>query len=390
MLKKFCIAIMVILIPVLSLLAQEDLSEAIIVYRLPEPERLYIHRNGTVVYDAIIPASSIVNNGFILPANIQSDSFTIAQGGRRVYNYSLETTEVLVALRRGERPSLVRILHVFVPDIRPNLPLEVKYGIANSGITWEIRLDMEVGDNNTLECSLLAMLNAGRELADTTQSILARRPEIILVASQNTLLENSSTMFNLGTPLIEANKRIQIKLDEGTTRYSIVHFWNANYEERSDAYLRAPNPFRTVAASVRAFLNSSGMNISTFTLSLSPDQPFNFRIGAQPNIRTFKSVTTAEFPERENLPYTHTMEYRVTNLLDSRVSVEVSVPVFYGSVHRTQYHFTREPDERPGDFMVWKFDLAPGADGTVNFSFDAESKDAIPRTQFNYSEGGGR
>jgi hypothetical protein len=234
------------------------------------------------------------------------------------------------------------------------------------------------------------MLTVGSNLPDTTQSILARRPEIILVASQNTLLENSTTMFNLGTPLIEANKRIQIKLDEGTTRYNIVHFWNANYEERLDAYLRAPNPFRTVATSVRAFLNSSGMNISTFSLSLSPDQPFNFRIGTQPNIRTYKSVTTTEFLERENLPYTHAMEYRVTNLLDSRASVEISVPVFYGREHRTQYHFTKEPDERPGDFMVWKFELDPGMDGTVNFSFDAESKDAIPRTQFDYSEGGGR
>jgi hypothetical protein len=395
MLKKCSIALVLILVSVsiLPLAAQEGAaseSEAIIVYRLPEPERLYIHRNGMVVYDAKIPASSIVNNGFILPANIQMDSFTIAQGGSRVYSYSLETTEELVALRRGERPSLVRVLHVKVPEIKPNIPLEVKYGISNSGITWEIRLDMELGNNNTLDCSLLAMLNAGRELPDTTQSILARRPEIILTASQNTLLENSTTMFNLGNPLIEANKRIQIKLDEGKTNYAIVYSWNANYEERPDAYLRAPNPFKSVAASVRAFLNSSGMNITTFSLSLSPDRPFNFRIGSQPNIRTFKSVTTAEFPERENLPYTHTMEYRVTNLLDSRVSIEVSVPVFYGREHRTQYHFTKEPDERPGDNMVWKFELDPGKDGTVKFSFDAESKDAIPRSEFDYSSGGGR
>ncbi|MHC6202249.1 hypothetical protein ACYULU_03545 [Breznakiellaceae bacterium SP9] len=386
--KKKPVFAAVLLCAALACFAQEDASETVIVYRLPDPERLYIYRNGTVVYDAKIPGSAVINNSFILPTNIQADSFTIVQSGKRIYSYTTENAEVLVALRRGERPSLVRVLQVTVPDITPNVPLEVKYGISNSGITWDIRIDLELQEQNILECSLLAVINTGRELPDITQSILAKRPEIILAASQNTIIENSGVMFNLGTPLIEANKRIQLKLEEGEVTYDIVYVWDANFDERPEAYIRFPNPFKTMTSSVRAYLNSSGMNINTFNLSISPDRSFNLPVGEQPNIRTFKAVTTAEFSGRENLPFTHSLEYSVENHLNQKISIEISVPVTYGTKHRTQYHFTKEPDERPGDYMVWKFTVAPSESAAVNFSFDSETKDNPLYSQFDYNQGG--
>jgi hypothetical protein len=64
------------------------------------------------------------------------------------------------------------------------------------------------------------------------------------------------------------------------------------------------------------------------------------------------------------------------------------VPAAYGAAHRTVYHFTKVPDERPGDRMVWKYDLAPGEEARVEFSFDSESKDNPLYSQFDYSEGG--
>ncbi|GHV50293.1 hypothetical protein AGMMS49579_03660 [Spirochaetia bacterium] len=393
--RKIFFTVLVILATALPCMGQavsdssvRDSSETVIVYRLPDPERLYIYRNGTVVYDAKIPGSAIINNSFVLPLNIQTDSFTIVQSGKRIYSYTTEITEELVALRRGERPSLVRVFQVTVPDIQPNVPLEVKYGIRNSGIYWDMRIDLELQENNALECSLLAVINTESELPDITQSILAKQPEIILAASQNTIIENSGVMFNLGTPLIEANKRIQMKLEDGKVPYNIVYAWDANDEERPDAYIRFANPFKTMANSIKTYLNSSGMNISTSSASISPDRNFNLYVGQQPNIRTFKSVTTAEFPERENLPFTHSLEYSVENLLNQNIDIEISAPVTYGVKHRTQYHFTKEPDARPGDRMVWKFNVAPGGKAAVNFSFDAETKDDPLYRQFDYSSGG--
>jgi hypothetical protein len=372
--------------------AAQSASEAqaeIIVYRLPDPERLYIYRNGIVVYDAVIPANGIIKNTFILPENIQLDSLTISQAGKRIYSYSTAIGEVLVMLRSGERPDLVRILQVHIPDLSPGVPLEVKYGVRNSGLSWDFILDMEIAEQNFLECALIAAIKTEREIPSTTKSILDRRPEIILASSQNILLGDTGAMFDLGRPVIEANRRMLIKLEEGRTPYRLAHFWDANRRERPAVYLRAPMPFKTMAERVQPYLNSSGISIASLSsMNISPDRGFDFYIGEQPNIVTYKSVTTAEYPERETLPFTHSLEYSVANQLNRRVSIEISVPVTYGVKHRTEYHFTKSPDERPGDYMVWKYDLAPGEQVKVEFSFDSEGKDSPLYSQFDYYEGG--
>jgi hypothetical protein len=133
--------------------AQTGAVEDIIVYRLPDPERLYIYRSGMVVYDAKIPGNAIINNTFILPENVQLDSLTVSQSGKRIYTYSTEVVEALVVLRSGERPKLVRILQVHVPEIAGTVPLEVKYGIRNSGLTWDFALDMEIKELSGLRPS---------------------------------------------------------------------------------------------------------------------------------------------------------------------------------------------------------------------------------------------
>jgi hypothetical protein len=366
-----------------------DTGEEIIVYRLPDPERLYIYRDGMVVYDAVIPGNAVINGTFILPENIQLDTLTVSQSGKRLYTFSTETGEVLVLLRRGERPDLVRILQVHIPEAAPGIPLEVRYGIRNSGLSWNFILDMEIKEQNYLDCALVAVIRTERELPGTTKSILSKRPEIILASSQNILIENTGSMFDLGTPVIEANRRILVKLEEGRTPYRLVYLWDANRRERLSAYLRAPTPFKTMAERVQPYLNSSGMSMASLSsLSISPDRPFDFYIGEQPNILTRRSVVTAEHPERPDLPFTHSLEYSVTNQVDKQVSVEISVPVTYGTKHRTEYHFTKTPDERPGDRMIWKYELAPGAEAVVDFSFDAETKDNPFYSQFDYSEGG--
>ncbi|MDR1420940.1 MAG: hypothetical protein LBI86_11240, partial [Treponema sp.] len=160
--------------------ASVNAGEEIIVYRLPDPERLYIYRSGMMVYDAVIPGNAVINNTFILPENIQLDSLTISQSGRRIYTFSTEIGEVLVLLRRGERPTLVRILQVHIPEASSGVPLEVRYGIRNSGLSWDFILDMEIKEQNFLDCALVAVIKTERELPGTTQSILSKRPEIIL------------------------------------------------------------------------------------------------------------------------------------------------------------------------------------------------------------------
>ncbi|MDR2079010.1 MAG: hypothetical protein LBP74_04730, partial [Treponema sp.] len=118
--KKICVLALFFVLSLAPCMAQDasDVStEQIIVYRLPDPERLYIYRNGLVVYDAKIPGNTIISNAFILPENIQLDSLTISQAGTRIYSYSTELVEVLVVLQRGERPNLVKVLRVHIPEL---------------------------------------------------------------------------------------------------------------------------------------------------------------------------------------------------------------------------------------------------------------------------------
>jgi len=390
--KRICIGFLFLglfLAPCMGQESDDPIGE-IIVYRLPDPERVYIYQNGGVIYNAVIPGNGIVNNTFILPENVQLDSLTISQSGKRIYSYSTEIGEVLVMMRRGERPDLVRVLQVHVSEPLSGMSLAVEYGIRNSGISWAFNLDMEMREQNYLDCALIAVITTNSQLPETTKSILAKQPEIILASSQNMLLENAGSVFNLGKPVITENRRMLVKLEEGRTPYTLVYQWDANRRERPWAYLRAPTPLKAVANRVQPYLNSSGMGIASLTpsVNLSPDRPFDFVIGEQPNLITYKSVVTAEYPERENLPFTHSLVYWVTNQLDKRVALEISVPVTNGVRHRTEYHFTKVPDERPGDRMIWKYDLAPGEQAVLEFSFDSETKDNPLYSQFDYSEGG--
>ena len=367
-------------------------NDEVIVYRLPEPRQVFILRgDNNVVYKAAIPAASIVNNSFILPDNVRTESLAVYQEGKRVYTYTTFTADVVVVLRRGEMPRQVRVVQVHVPELKAGVPLEVVYGVRDSGLTWDFILDLEVTDGGNLNSALIAQIVAASSLPETTRLILAREPEIILTAASNALLEDSSVYISLGKLLLEAGKRQLIKVEEGTAKYNIIYRWDANRSERPAAFLRAQNPLKTMANLVRFTLNSGGIFISgegSRMISISPDRSFDFQIGEQPNITTHKSLVTAEFPNRENLPFTHSFEYQVENKSSRAIDLEIEIPVAIGNRHRTEYHFTKEPDERPGGSMLWRYSVPPNQKIELKFSYDADLRNDPSYNRFNYYEGG--
>jgi hypothetical protein len=368
---------------------QSGQSAEIIVYRLPDPQRIYIYRNGNVVYDASIPGNAIINNSFILPDDVRLDSLTISQAGKRIYTYTTYLSEVLVVLKRGEMPRQVKVMQVYVPDLKAGSSLEIKYGIRNAGLKWDIMLDLETKDNKTLACALIAEIETDGYLPDTTRSILAQKPEIILASTSNALLEDSAAFFNLGKIVIEPDRRQLIKLEEGSTTYKIVYYWDANRRERPSAYLRAQTPLKSMAGRVQYNLNSGGIIYDNDYVTVSPDRPFNILVGEQSNISTYKSIVTAEFPDRENIPFTHSLEYQVENQSGRAIDLEISVPLAVGEEHRTEYHFTtRAPDERPGERLLWKYNIAPRQKVVLQFSYDADFKYDRSYRDFDYNEGG--
>ncbi|MDR3020042.1 MAG: hypothetical protein LBU66_03970 [Treponema sp.] len=399
--KKYILYIFLIIIVLSSCVNKLEKDETpeepeTTVYHLPHPQRVYFYRDGTIVYDATVPVSSIADNKFILPDNIDTNSFSIFQEDSRIFSYSLETTVLPVQLLDQNpdepgKPLVVenRVLLVTVPDIKPGLPLDVRFGVGRSGITWDLVLDMEARPNNTLECNLLASISTVSLFDSNLESILAKKPEIILLPSRNVFLEGSDSIFNLGNILIETNKVSFIKLDDGQSTYRLVYRWDPNQRERPGAYLYCTNPFNFSLSGVRGNLNSGGLNINTFSsLRLTPGVRIELGVGNQPLINTFRSALVQEVPERTNLPFTHILEFTATNQLQERIELEISVPMVIGRVHRTQYNFTRAPDERPGDRMIWRFNLNPNAVARVDFSYFSETKDNPMYPQFDYYSNG--
>jgi hypothetical protein len=139
-----------------------------------------------------------------------------------------------------------------VPGIQPGVPLDVKYGSRNSGLRWDFVLDMEISEQNILDCALLVVIRTEKELPDTTKSILSKRPEIILASAQNKLLDDALSVHNVGRPVIEANSRILFKIEEGRTPYKIVYHWDASRRERPTGNLRAATPSKTCPLPTRS------------------------------------------------------------------------------------------------------------------------------------------
>ena len=364
-------------------------SDEIIVYRLPEPQRVYIFRPDNVVYNASIPAASIINNSFILPENARPESVTIFQEGRRIFTFTTFAAEAVVVLQRGQMPRQIRVVQVHVPELNPAMPLDVTYGVKNAGLSWDFMLDLEMVNATDLNSALIAEIRSVENLPEVTRLILAREPEIILTASTNALLEDAAFSFNLGKLTIEANRQQSIRLEEGRTPYRIVYQWDASRHERPIAYLRAQTPIKTMANSVRFNLSAGGIiTVSSSNTEISPARPFDIAIGEQSNIVTFRSHVTAE-TKHETLPFTHTAEYRVENRSSRTIDLEILVPIEFGNKYRTQYTFTsKEPDERPGGMMLWRYTVASGEEAVLQFSFDADIRNPSSYRQFDYYEGG--
>jgi hypothetical protein len=363
-------------------------GDQIIVFRLPNPEKVYINRDGSVVYEATIPANAIVNNTFILPDNAQLESIFISQGGKRVNAYTTFIGDALVLLRSGERPYQVRVLHIVIPGLTAGQPLNVNYSIRNSGLSWNMLLDLDVVQNNSLNSTLVAELRSADNLPDMTKSILARNPEIIIVSATNALLGDASAFFNLGRRQIEANRRQRVVLEEGTSPYKITYYWDTTNMERPIAYLRAQTPLKTMAGRLQYYLYFNGMVIDNQQIIVSPSRPFDIPVGEQGNLVTYRAAATEEFPDRENYPYTHNLEFRVENNLSTAIDVEIMVPAIISNRVRTVYVFTNEPDERPNGNLLWKYNIPAGQQVTLKFSYNTDLRNHPSYRQYEYSEGG--
>jgi hypothetical protein len=205
------------------------------------------------------------------------------------------------------------------------------------------------------------------------------------------LATKKGVIIPVGKLRIAPHKIDFIKIETATMPYQLIYEWDTEQEDAVE-YMYAENPFLTRMDSVHRTITQNGLskysgNRKRF-MTLIPDKPFQIYTDEHPGIKTDRRSVVSEHKERKDLPFTHSLRYTAQNTMPEKIMLLIDVPVTYGSAHKTQYHFKKEPDARPGDIMQWKFELESGATALVEFTFDTDIKDVYSYRQYDYSDGG--
>jgi hypothetical protein len=167
-----------------------------------------------------------------------------------------------------------------------------------------------------------------------------------------------------------------------------MYEWDAGDVGNPYEYIRFENPFVTKTDTVNLRLNRNGVRIKNNAIDLISGKPIKIRRRDRSGIKTNRSIVVLEHKERADLPFTHSLRFTAQNTLSEKITLDISIPVTYSAEHKTQYHFTKEPDARPGDRMVWRFELENEETAVVEFTFDTNIKDVYMYHQYDYSDGG--
>jgi hypothetical protein len=352
------------------------------VYHLPEAGRMYIYESdGIVAFDTRIESSFINSGSFILPPEFFTEGIIMFQDGERLYTYSMEKARVLVEHNNDDEITVKKenVTKVYAPEIIDGIPVDIKYSARyrkgyDAGISWKMILDIQLRENNMLNCGLFAELNS----------------DISLPLMDVSLANNKGVTIPAGKLRIAPQKIDYLKMETAKVPYQIMYDWDTDDQEYAYTYIYMENPFATKMDGVRIRLNENGVKIDSNSdrINLISGKPIKIYLDQSGDIKTNRSVSVSEHKERKDLPFTHSVRYTAKNNTSDKIVLNISIPVVYGTEHKTQYHFTKEPDARPGDRMIWRFELENEETAIIEFTFDADIKDVYMYHHYDYSEGG--
>jgi len=248
----------------------------------------------------------------------------------------------------------------------------LKFNYMLPEITWSPQLNAKIIDSKKVNLQLQAAINVGADLA-------YKNCAVTLVLNNAVSVEKlSGQTFNLTVTDLYPSRDIIYNLDSKTLDYSFVREWNTYIgSDEVHVLIQVNNPFTIDLNRLNYSVESNKINIESGSVANSsrPGGPLYLGAGIDDTIYTFRSVKVAETPGKKPLPFNHKIAYEITNKSDQEKKLRVVAQRVMGTEHKSEYHFTREPDAIPEDSILWIFTLKPASTQTLEYDYDADVKD---------------
>ncbi len=337
-------------------------SEAVVVGDMnPVAKSITIYSAGGSVVSGAIDSAGLGARRLRLPAS--AATIHLWQGDQSLKWFTVETKEA----KDAKKDAAYKLIGL--PSLSPG---ELKFNYAQPDITWTLKLKAEIADAKSVNLQLLAMINMNA-------SETYEKCDVTLVLNNAVSVEKlSGVTFNLSSFDLYPHRNVTYDLGNKLTDYSFIREWNA-YEGNDEVHvlLQVKNPFSVDLNQISSSVEANRIIVEAGTIhnQSRPGEVVSLPAGIDDTISTFRSVKITEATDKRPLPFNHHVSYDITNRSNQQKTLRLVTSRVMGNEHRSVYHFTVAPDTTPENTLVWMLKLEPGSTRTLEFDYDADTKD---------------
>jgi len=354
------------------------------------PERVTIYRDGYGSFEEELGATALRKKAVELPASTDLSSVALFRGNERVAAVVLREKTVKVRTAKGSRERKVG----YLLSLRPERGAGVRSGTlllryAASGISWQPQIEvMTSQDGGQADLSVKAVITNGvLELEDCDTQLasgcgqLKSRPDYEIPYSMGPKpnpdgyanLRAADVLYKVGKQKLPKGSTVVVSVMAGRTQCNTKYIWGTGARFPVQKVLVLPSPFRSpLCPGLASVFRGNTMVSQDWSVWAAPQDELTLRAGSAPAIKVHRRVDTSQNPEARFREFNHRIVLRVTNGKEEEIQLAVVFRKLMGSRHKNEYHFKREPDRQPGNWMIWDLKLAPGASEKIEFDFDSE------------------
>jgi hypothetical protein len=325
---------------------------------IPVARSITIYSAGGSVVSGVIDPGELGARRLRLPANVAA--INLSQGDESLTWFTVQDSKKDV--KEGYKL-------IGLPALGSG---ELKFNYSLPDITWTLNLKAEIVDPKSVSLQLLAMINVN-----------ANEPygkcDVTLVLNNSLSVEKlAGFTFPLSTFDLYPHRNITYNLGNKVMEYSFIREWNA-YAGKDEVHvlLQVKNPFSVALNQISSSVEAKRIIVESGTID-TPSRPgelVSLPAGSDDTISTFRSVKITEATDKRELPFNHRISYTITNRSDQEKTLRLVTLRVLGQEHRSVYHFTQPPDATPENTLVWILRLEPGSTHTLDYDYDADTKD---------------
>lgn len=366
------------------------------------PERVTIYRDGYGYFEEELDATTLRKKAVELPASTDLSSVALFRGNERVAAVVLR--EKVVKVRTGKASAEKKVGYLLSlqsgrgASVRPGV-LVLRY--AASGISWQPQIEvMTAQDGSQADLSVKAVVTNGViELEDCDTQLasgcgqLKSRPDYEIPYSMGLRpspdgyanARAADVVYKVGKQRLPKDSTVVLSVMADRTQCDAKYIWGTGGPFPVQKVLVLPNPFQSpLCPGLASVFSGNTMLSEDWSVWTAPQDALTLRAGSVPAIKVHRRVDTSENPEAEFRRFNHRICLSVVSGKEEEIRLAVVFRKLMGGRHKNKYHFKREPDQQPGNWMIWDLKLAPGASEKIEFNFDSEHSRYSDYESFEY------